>query len=61
MTPSLSAVGNPDRPAPAIDPAPASRIMPIATCVLPCAGTQSNAAERPREGLSQNVCNMHTT
>jgi hypothetical protein len=34
--------------------------MPVATCDLPCAGTQSNATERLREGLSDNESNMYT-
>jgi len=34
--------------------------MPVATCALPCAGTQSNAAERLCEGRSHNMRNMYT-
>jgi hypothetical protein len=60
MTPSPSAFGHRDRRARAIDKAPAGRIMPITTCFLPCAGTQSNAAERLREGQSENVRNIYT-
>jgi hypothetical protein len=60
MIPSPSAFDHRDRRARTIDPAPAGRIVPMATCDLPCAGTQSNAAERLREGLSENVSNMYT-
>jgi hypothetical protein len=60
MTPSPSAFGHRDRRARAIDPAPAGPIMPVATCDLPYAGTQSNATERLREGLNDNVSNMYT-
>jgi len=46
--------------APGDRPAPADHIMPVAMCDLPCAGTQSNATERLREGLSGNESNMNT-
>ena len=60
MTPSLSALGNPVDVPGAIHPKYADRILPLATCALPYAGTQSNAAERLREGSSHNVLNMYT-
>ena len=41
-------------------PSAFGRILPIATCAQPCAGTQSNATERLREGPNHNVRNMYT-
>jgi len=46
--------------APGDRPGTGGRIMPVAMCDLLCAGTQSNATERLREGLSDNESNMYT-